>query len=64
MSDRNGNGKKQSVYGNEKKQCMENCGWTVYGDGKKQWKESIIKSMRNLFKLENKMKQLKILEIF
>ena len=64
MSDRNGNGKKQSVYGDGKKQCMENCVWTVYGDGKKQWKENIIKSMRNLFKLENKMKQLKILETF
>ena len=35
MSDRNGNGKKQSVYGDGKKQCMENCVWTVYGDGKK-----------------------------
>ena len=32
----------------------------VYGGGKKQSEENIIKSIRNLFKLKKKMKQLKI----
>ena len=33
---------------------------TVYRDGKKQFEENIIKSMRNLFNLKKKKEELKI----
>ena len=35
-------------------------GKTVYGGGTEKYEESIIKSIKNLFKLQKEMKQLKI----